>query len=95
MTYQKTYFVEKHYEIENDGKSPEWISSQGDLDLDFLSLPYLIDEESGIKMTDPYATATYLATAYDKELLGFTLQEKAIVDMRQNESKSKGKSLLI
>ena len=77
--------------MENNGKSQEWISSRGDLDLDFPSLPYLIDEESGIKMTDPYAIATYLATAYDKELQGFTLQEKAIVDMCQNELKIKRK----
>ena len=75
--------------MESNGKSPEWFSSQADLDLDFPNLPYLIDEESGIRMTDPNAIATYLATAYNKDLLGVTLQEKAKVDMCQNELKIK------
>ena len=91
MKYSKINFVEEHYEMDSTGKSPGWSSSQGDLELDFPCLPYLFDSKSGIRMSDQNAIATYLATTYNRELLGVTLQEKAKVDMCQNELKIKRK----
>ncbi len=72
------------------GDAPEysvecWTSVKNTLDLDFPSIPYLIDGET--KLTDPYAIMIYLATAYAPELLGQTPEEKAEIDMLYGQLK--------
>jgi len=62
-----------------------WTSVKNSLDLDFPSIPYLIDEKC--KLTDPYAIMLYLATAYAPELLGQTPEEKAEIDMLYGQLK--------
>ncbi len=62
-----------------------WTSVKNTLDLDFPSIPYLIDSQT--KLTDPYAIMVYLATAYAPELLGQTPEEKAEIDMLYGQLK--------
>lgn len=81
LEYIEHPWTDEFYE---QGDAPQfsiesWTSVKNNLGLDFPNMPYLIDEE--IKITDTLAIMVYLATAYEPELLGTTVNEKARVDM--------------
>lgn len=62
-----------------------WTSVRNTLELDFPTIPYLIDSEA--KVTDPYAIMIYIATAYAPELLGSSPEEMAEIDMIYSQLK--------
>ena len=64
-----------------------WTSVRNTLGLDFPTIPYLIDDGSDSKLTDPYAIMIYLAAQYAPELLGQTPEEKAEIDMVYSQLK--------
>ena len=64
-----------------------WTSVRNTLGLDFPTIPYLIDNGTDSKLTDPYAIMIYLAAQYAPELLGQTPEEKAELDMVYSQLK--------
>jgi glutathione S-transferase len=62
-----------------------WTSVRNTLELDFPTIPYLIDNDT--RITDPYAIMIYIAAAYAPELLGDTAEAKAEVDMLYSQLK--------
>eukprot|EP00475_Leptophrys_vorax_P036699 TRINITY_DN6245_c0_g1_i1.p1 TRINITY_DN6245_c0_g1~~TRINITY_DN6245_c0_g1_i1.p1 ORF type:complete len:233 (+),score=62.13 TRINITY_DN6245_c0_g1_i1:6-704(+) len=75
--------------VQGDGPEfsrAEWTSEKFNLGLDFPNLPYLIDDESGIKVTQSNAVLTYVARKWRPELLGTSLEVSSHVDMMLAES---------
>jgi len=62
-----------------------WTSVRNTLNLDFPTIPYLIDND--VRITDPYAIMIYIAAAYAPELLGETPETKAEIDMLYSQLK--------
>ena len=58
-----------------------WTSVKGNLGLDFPNIPYLIDPNHDVKITDTLAIMTYLCTQYAPELLGSTIEVRSETDM--------------
>ena len=68
------------------GNSPEysiecWTSVKNTLGLDFPNIPYLIDPNHDLKITDTLAIMVYICTVYAPELLGSTIEVRAETDM--------------
>ena len=79
LTYLEVDFEDKHYSL---GEGPEidiseWVNSINSLGLDFPNLPYFIDGD--LKISESTAIIEYIASKYKPELLGETLQDKAII----------------
>jgi glutathione S-transferase len=64
----------------------EWESVKFTLGLDFPNLPYIIDEESGIKLSQSNAVLNFVARKWKPELLGTTLEKQSHVDMLVHEA---------
>lgn len=58
-----------------------WTSVKNTLGLDFPNIPYLIDPNENVNITDTLAIMTYLCTSYAPELLGSTIEVRAETDM--------------
>ena len=58
-----------------------WTSVKGKLGLDFPNVPYLIDPNQNVKLTDAQAIMIYLCTQYAPELLGATMEMRSETDM--------------
>ena len=58
-----------------------WTSVKNTLGLDFPNIPYLIDPNENVNITDTLAIMTYLCTQYAPELLGSTIEIRAECDM--------------
>ena len=58
-----------------------WTSVKNTLGLDFPNIPYLIDPNQDVKVTDTLAIMTYLCTQYAPELLGSNIEVRAETDM--------------
>ena len=58
-----------------------WTSVKNTLGLDFPNIPYLIDPNENVNITDTLAIMTYLCTQYAPELLGSTIEVRAETDM--------------
>ncbi|TNV75811.1 hypothetical protein FGO68_gene7312 [Halteria grandinella] len=83
LEYLKVDYEDKKYPL---GEAPDfskeaWFSVKQTLGFDLPNLPYLIDEETGVKITESHAIYRYICNKHNPDLLGKTLQEKANVDM--------------
>ena len=58
-----------------------WTSVKGTLGLEFPNIPYLIDDNHDVKITDTLAIMTYICTQYAPELLGSTIEIRSETDM--------------
>ena len=58
------------------------------LGLDFPSMPYLIDPNKDVKLTDTYAIMLYIAQNYAPELLGHSVEQVAEIDMFYHQLKN-------
>ena len=58
-----------------------WTSVKNTLGLDFPNIPYLIDPNEDVRITDTLAIMTYLCTKYAPELLGSSIEVRAETDM--------------
>ena len=79
LTYLEVDFEYKQY-IQGEGPEfdiSEWVNSVDSLGLDFPNLPYFIDGD--LKISESTAIIEYIASKYKPELLGETLQDKAII----------------
>ena len=79
LTYLEVDFEYKQY-IQGEGPEfdiSEWVNSVDSLGLDFPNLPYFIDGD--LKISETIAIYEYIALKYKPELLGETVQEKAII----------------
>ena len=68
------------------GNSPEysiecWTSVKNSLGLDFPNIPYLLDDNHDVKITDTLAIMIYICTVYAPELLGSTIEVRAETDI--------------
>mmetsp|Transcript_5605 Transcript_5605/g.9692 ORF Transcript_5605/g.9692 Transcript_5605/m.9692 type:complete len:220 (-) Transcript_5605:77-736(-) len=63
-----------------------WTSVKTTFGLDFPNLPFYIDEESGVKMTQSNAILRYIARKHDSSLLGANPDDMWKVDMLMEES---------
>ena len=64
-------------EFSKDG----WFNVKPTLGLAFPNLPYLIDQEAGVNVTETFAIHQYLAAKYSPDLLGKTPAEQAHIAM--------------
>jgi len=85
-------YIEHPYEdvMYEQGDAPDysiasWTEVKNNLGLDFPNMPYLIDQD--VKLTDTVTIMIYLATAYDKELLGTTVEERLVWICSTNSSR--------
>ena len=81
LHYLEIEYKEDLYEF---GPAPDynldnWYNVKYKLGLDYPNVPYLFDGD--FKITESGAILRYICGKYKPELLGTTLQEKAIVDM--------------
>ena len=58
-----------------------WTSVKGTLGLDFPNIPYMIDPNEDVKITDCAAIMIYLCQQYAPELLGSTIEVRSETDM--------------
>lgn len=59
----------------------EWTSEKWELGLDFPNLPYMMDPETGMKLTQSDAILRYIARKYSPAMLGTDLLSQASVNM--------------
>ena len=64
----------------------EWYSEKHDLSLAFPNLPYLLDRETGLKLTQTNAILFYVADLAGGATLGKSIEERATVHMLLNFS---------
>ena len=64
----------------------EWYSEKHDLGLAFPNLPYLLDRETGLKLTQTNAILFYVADLAGGATLGKSIEERATVHMLLNFS---------
>ena len=74
LAYSKVDYTEVEYE---QGGPPDynkdvWFDVKPTLGLSFPNLPYLLDEEAGLNITETFAIHQYLAAKYSPDLLGTT-----------------------
>ena len=59
----------------------EWFKKDKfNLGLDFPNLPYFIDADDGVKLTESIAIPRYICSKWGSELLGKTLEDKARIE---------------
>ena len=58
-----------------------WTSVKDNLGLDFPNIPYMIDPNHDVKITDCIAIMTYLCQQYAPELLGSNIEVRSETDM--------------
>ena len=59
----------------------EWASVKENLGLDFPNIPYIIDPNQDVRLTDVFAIMVYVSTTYAPELLGSTSEVRAETDL--------------
>ena len=58
-----------------------WTEVKSTLGLDFPNLPYMIDPNQDVKITDALAIMTFLCKQYAPELTGSSIEVRSQVDM--------------
>ena len=58
-----------------------WTEVKNTLGLDFPNLPYMIDPNEGVKITDPAAIITFLCKQHAPELMGSSIEIRTQIDM--------------
>ena len=74
------YLSVDYFDMHIDSQE-QWLRTKDTLKLPFPNLPFFIDEQNGVYLTETLAIMKYIAAKYQPEILGQTVDDKAKVEM--------------